>query len=144
MKVINVPADIVLKDPDTKERFRDARSGIELPPISFRAFAIKVWLNDNRLAETRSELARYATVIEPAFASAKPGGVIRLEDADYAKLLPVVDRPAALATSYGPAFAAQLLPFTDAVVNASEEATNGISAQHAGAGQPDHGREAAQ
>ena len=140
MKVIKVPADIVMSDPISGARMRTPEG--EAPPLSFRDHAVRAWLNDARMGESRTDLARLASVILPAFLAAKPGGVIRLEDADHAKLLPVVERPAPL---YGPLASLQLLPFADAVVDATSETTNGISAHDArGADESGHGRHAHQ
>ena len=138
MKLIKVPADITLVDPITGARMRDPNG--EAPPVSFREHAIRQWLNDARMAETRVDAARLASVILPAFLAAKPGGVVRLEDADHAKLVPVVET----ARPYGPLAAIQLLPFADAVVNATNEATNGISAHDAGESEPHRRGEAHQ
>lgn len=129
MHKILVPNDIQLVDPITRAPMRDA-TGLESKPIAFREFAVRSWLNSPAWPTGHVEMSRLATVILPRMIEAHAGTTVMLEDADHEKLAAVARAPLA---GFGPLAAAQLLPFADAVLNATtEEATNGVSAQHAG------------
>jgi len=134
MKRIEVPADIVLRNPVTKKIIEDvvldpstgkplldADQRTVYKPVtkSFRDYAGEAWLNDQRIAQTRAQLRR-RPVIEAAFDEAKGGGVIYLEDADYAHVKPIVEeRPLV----FSPGIEQQLLAFDDAFLAAKDVKT---------------------
>lgn len=120
MKRFAIPNDVQLVDALTgKPVFK---------PVTFREFAIQMWLNDKRMGTPQTLLARLGAVILPKFTKANAGDVIELEDADFDSLLPVVSEPGE--TAYGPLLALQLLPFADAFKAAEtideKEGTNGV------------------
>lgn len=107
MKTITVPADVLLTD---------LLTGVTGETITFQAWAFGRWMNDQAAADSIVKLCRWIKVVDKFKAAAKPGDTIELEDEDYATLLPIVERAA---TAVPPMVAAQLLPFHDAVINAT-------------------------
>ena len=85
MRYIRVPFPVALVNPITKEPTGESQS--------FTDLAFVLWLNDVRAGETPLRLVRWAKVVD-AFRATKPGGVIALEDEDFATLKAIVEKPA--------------------------------------------------
>jgi hypothetical protein len=112
MHYIHVPEVIYVRPPP------QLAPNAEPEPLPFYKFALTVWLNDPRAIEGGfAKQVRWAKVLEK-FAEALPGGHIALEDEDYNTLRPIVERPGG---TLQPTIAVQLLPYSQAVLDATTE-----------------------
>jgi hypothetical protein len=127
MRYVQIPQPIQLRD-----RFR----GTTGDTVTFRDFALSLWLNDTRWEKPKTNLARLMKVY-PQFGR-EPGNWIELEDQDWAILKNIIDVPAAHPSGepvlYAPLIHLQLLDFEKAVLEAPvedprqhAESTNGKS-----------------
>lgn len=106
MKRFTVPADIQLQDPVDGTRIDK--------PVPFRTYALKAWLNDERMGVSPVASARLARFLG-RFLEAKAGDVIELEDADHELVAGIARDPKPV---FGPIYAIQLLPFSHAIIGA--------------------------
>jgi hypothetical protein len=113
MKYIKVPEPIVLRDPKTSQQGTSPDS-----VVSFRDFLYLQVLTDARWYEPKTRLVsllRLQGKIDAATTS------LDLEDADYAILKDIVERPAKGFMHPNPLLQAQLIAFDKAVLSASDE-----------------------
>lgn len=103
MKTIKIPADRLVKD-----------AAGNMQTVRFADF-VRVWLDDRAFGVSVTAL-RQALRLDAAFAGKKAGDVVRLEDADYMALRPVVEAPA---LGYGP-IARHAFEMIDAVLSAKD------------------------
>lgn len=106
MKRFTVPADIQLIEPVDGSRVDK--------PVPFRAFALKAWLNDERMGTSPVASVRLGRFLT-RFIEAKAGDVIELEDADWELVAGIAREPK---PAFTPLFAIQLLPFSAAFLAA--------------------------
>ena len=124
MKYILVPAPVHILNPQT-------RAPEILPPVTFREYADRVWLNDQRWYSPMSRLRRLAGVLE-AFGNTDATNpeaekVIELEDQDHATLLEIVQSPDVRNLYALAQVQMQFLPFDDAVIGAQSAAEMAVA-----------------
>lgn len=120
MKTFPVPTPIVIVDPMNGQPVMEAPPGG--PPVpaiwTFKRWFV-VLLNDPRArGETVEATGRLYSVLLPAVSV--ESGAVSLEDADYARLLPLVKAPPVV--YQGPLMDAQLAPFSVAFQSAKDGA----------------------
>lgn len=126
MRYVQIPQPIQLRD-----RF----TGKTGDTVSFRDFAMYLWLNDTRWEKPKTNLARLMKVY-PQF-DKSPGEWIEFEDQDWAILKGIIDSPGNHPNGepvlYAPLVHLQLIEFEKVVLEASSDdprvaSTNGKSA----------------
>lgn len=117
MKSFIVPDTVKLTHPETGLALE------EMPSITFRQYALRVWAPDERGIipegeQTQPEaVARWGEVIR-VIKGCSPGDCIQLEDQDYSRLLKIVQRPKLVFGS--PMLEVQCIDFPLAVINAKK------------------------
>ena len=115
MRYIQIPASFQVRiknpQPPTGPAVADT-----MKSTTFIDTLCDVWLNHAQEFGATANAVRSAAKIAEAFEGKNPGDWVAIEDADFQKLEKAVET-----TGYNPAVARQLIPFMDAVANATKK-----------------------
>lgn len=116
MRYVKIPEPITLLEPTTKEPLKDEKG--ETKPQKFSDFIGKLLFNP-MWAENYKNI-KSARAIDRAFEKAEPSTVVPLAEEDWKKLKDLVENPKG-GYGYHAAVMPQLLPFLDAIIEASDK-----------------------
>jgi hypothetical protein len=116
LKYVTIPEAITLLEPTTKEPLKDEKGVVK--PVTFYDFIGKLLFNP-KWAENYKAI-KAAKAIDKAFEKAAPKTVVQLAEEDWKRLHDLIENPAGQ-YGYHAAVMPQLLPFLDAIMEASDK-----------------------